>query len=363
MKEKRLSRVIEIIERQDLHACILAGMDNIFYLTGFRGSDGIVLITKGDVVLMTDSRYTTYAQEVARGAIVVETKEKEQTLGELFKRYGIDRIGFDSYHTTYQTYQSWRDSNPSIQFFPIANEIDAIRRCKEPEEIVATRRAIEIATKAFAEVFERIVPGRSEKEIANELDYTMRRLGADGPSFETIVASGSRAALPHAHPSEKLLETGEAVIVDFGCQLDGYCTDETCTISLGEISKEMKEIYCVVQAAKEKGFQAVRAGLPVRDLDTIVRGFVEDAGYGKFFRHGTGHGVGIAVHEAPAVTIKSEGLLEESMIITIEPGIYIPHVGGVRLEDMVLVTENGGEVLTHLRKDLIEGVCHDCIDE
>jgi len=144
------------------------------------------------------------------------------------------------------------------------------------------------------------------------------------------------------------------VIIDFGCQVDGYCTDETCTISLGETSKEMKDIYAVVREAKQKGTDAVRVGLPVRELDMIVRGFIEEKGYGEFFGHGTGHGVGIAVHEPPAITAKGEELLEEHMVVTIEPGIYLPHVGGVRLEDMVLVTENGAEVLTRLRKDLFE---------
>lgn len=354
MRENRLNNVLEILERGDLHACIIKGMDNISYLTGFRGSEGTLLVTKGDAVLLTDSRYTTYAQEIARNTIVVETKGKDQTLGILFERYGIKRTGFDSYHTAFETYRAWKQDNPDIEFVPIADDIESIRRRKELEEIAAVRRAIDIATQAFTAIYDMITPGRTEREIANELDYEMRRLGADAPSFETIVASGPRAALPHARPTDKILESGETVIVDFGCQRDGYCSDETCTLSLGEAKGEMKRIYGVVQAAKQKGIGAVKAGLPVQELDMIVRGFVEEAGYGEFFRHGTGHGIGVAVHEFPAVTNRSQGLLEESMIITVEPGIYIPHVGGVRLEDMVLVTENGGEVLTRLRKDLIE---------
>jgi Xaa-Pro aminopeptidase len=329
-------------------------MDNIFYLTGFRGSEGTLLVTKGDVVLLTDSRYITAAQEAARDLIVLESRGKDQMLDTLFLRYGITRAGFDSYHTTFETYRLWTEVGADIDFIPIIDDIESIRRCKEPDEILTMKRAITIATQAFTAVYEKIVPGRTEKDIANELDYEMRRLGADGPSFETIVASGPRAALPHAHPSDKVLEQGEAVIIDFGCRMDGYCTDETCTLALGEISQEIKKIYSVVHDAKQKGLDAVKAGLGVRDLDMIVRGFVEESGYGEFFRHGTGHGVGVAVHESPAITMRSEGLLEENMVITIEPGVYIPHLGGVRLEDMVLVTENGGEVLTHLRKDLFE---------
>ena len=354
MTEKRLNRVVEILEAKGLHACVLKGMDNIFYLTGFRGSEGTLLVTRGDVFLLTDSRYITYAKEVARGCTVLEIRGKDHTLDDLFRRYAITRSGFDSYHTPFQTYQSWKEGSPDIEFVPLGNDIESIRRCKEPEEVLALRRAIAIATEAFAAVYGNILPGRTEKEIANELDYTMRRLGAEGPSFETIVVSGPRAALPHGRPTDKALEAGEAVLIDFGCQVDGYCTDETCTVSLGETSKEMRDIYAVVREAKQKGTDAVRVGLPVQELDMIVRGFIEERGYGEFFGHGTGHGVGIAVHEPPAVTAKGEGLLEEHMVITIEPGIYLPHVGGVRLEDMVLVTENGGEVLTRSRKDLFE---------
>lgn len=354
MREKRLGRVLEILEQEDLHACLLRNMDNIFYLTGFRGSEGTLLVTKGDVVLLTDSRYTTYAREVTSGCIVMETRGKDQTLESLFQRYGITRAGFDGYHTVYQVYQAWKDGSPGIDFVPLSGSIESIRRCKEPEEILAVRRAVSIATDAFAAIFEIIAPGRTEKEIAGELDCTMRRLGADSPSFETIVASGPRAALPHGQPTDRALQAGETVIIDFGCQVGGYCSDETVTVSVGKPSKEMREIGDIVRDAKEKGLQTVRVGLPVQELDMVVRGFVEERGYGEFFRHGTGHGVGIAVHEAPAVTMKTEGLLEENMIITIEPGIYIPNVGGVRLEDMVLVTEEGGEVLTRLRKDLIE---------
>ncbi len=262
------------------------------------------------------------------------------------------KTGFDSYHTMYQTYHSWKEYSPNVEFVPLTNDIESLRQCKEPGEILAVRKAIKIATEAFSATLPKIVPGRTEKEIANELEYTMRLLGADAPSFETIVASGPRAALPHARPTDRAIRPGEAVIVDFGCQVDGYCSDETCTVSVGEIDGQIKEIYGIVREAKQKGVQAVREGLPVQALDMIVRGFIEDKGYGDYFRHGTGHGVGVAVHEPPAVTVNGEGLLEENMIITIEPGIYLPNVGGVRLEDMVLVTTNGGEVLTKLRKDL-----------
>jgi Xaa-Pro aminopeptidase len=354
MTETRTFRVREILEKRDLHACILKSMDNIFYLTGFRGTEGTALVTKGDVVLLVDGRYTTYAREVAKGCVVVETKGKDMGLAELVERYGITKLGFDSFHTVYQNYSSWKDMVPTVDLVPVDEDIEIIRQCKEPEEVMAVRKALDVATNAFNSIVRNVKVGMTEKEIAAELDYAMRRFGAEQPSFDTIVASGPRSALPHGRPSNKVITSGEAVIVDFGAQVDGYCSDETVTLSMGKADDEIRKICTIVRDAQQKGTSIVKAGTPVRDVDMVVRGYIEDQGYGEFFRHGTGHGVGIAVHEAPSVTGKTEGLLEEGMVITIEPGIYIPGHGGVRLEDMVLVTDQGGEVLTRLRKDLIE---------
>jgi Xaa-Pro aminopeptidase len=354
MNERRINRVLHVLKQMDVDAIILRGMDNIFYLTGFRGSEGSLLVTRGDVVLLTDFRYLTYAAEVTKEIAILETKGKENHLANLCERYGVRKLGFDSYNTTYQAYQGWRETAPNVDFVAIGSEIETIRTEKEPEEILAMRRAIQLTTEAFTRMLTKISSGTTERQIAAELDYTMRSLGADGPSFETIVASGPRAALPHARPTDKPLKQGETVIIDFGCQLGGYSTDETCTIAVGEVDQKMREIFGVVDEARKAGLKAVRAGLPVHELDALVRGTVEEHGYGEFFRHGTGHGVGIAVHEAPAITAKTEALLEANMVVTIEPGIYLPNVGGIRMEDMVLVTENGGEVLTHLRKDLLQ---------
>ena len=341
-------------ERLGLDACLLTGMDNIYYLTGFTGSEGSLLVTRGDVVLMTDFRYITYAKEVTKDITVMETVPRDRTLSVLCERYAIKRLGFDAYHMTYHTYQDVKENVPDVELIPVGNDIEEIRKCKEPEEIATMREAVRIATEAFNAVYPTIQPGRTEKEIATELDYAMRRLGADEPAFETIVASGPRAALPHAHPGDKALETGELVIIDFGCRFEGYCTDETCTVVIGKANGRMGEVYQIVNEARKKGIAEVRAGIPIRDLDLVVRGFIEEAGYGDFFKHGTGHGVGIAVHEAPAISPRAEGILEEGMVITVEPGIYLPNQGGVRLEDMVLIGRTGGEIMTHLRKELLQ---------
>jgi len=352
MNEGRINKVLGIMSEMDLDACALKGMDNIFYLTGFRGSEGTLLITKGDVLLLTDFRYITYAKEVTAHIQIVETRPRQNALLDMCRKYGINRLGFDCFHMPYNIYQSWEDVLSGVTLVPLANSIEEIRKVKEPGEITAIAKAIQIATDAFTEIFEKIVPGRTEKEIANDLDYTMRRRGADNPAFQTIVASGPRAALPHGEPSEKKINAGEAVILDFGAQVEGYCSDETCTVAVGELNDKIQEIFIVVDNARKLALNTMKAGMPIKELDTLVRGYIEEKGYGDFFRHGVGHGVGIAVHEAPTISSGSGGLLEENMIVTIEPGIYLPNIGGVRLEDMVLVTEERAQVLTHLRKDI-----------
>jgi Xaa-Pro aminopeptidase len=355
MRENRVETVLHIVRRRELDACILKGMENIFYLSGFRGSEGVLLVTKGDVLLLTDFRYTLHAQEVTkgRGITVVEVKAKQNTLAELCEKYGIRSLGFDSFHTTYSTYERWKETVPGVEWVPLGSNLEEIRKCKDPDEVDAILRAIDIATDAFTEIYETILPGRTEKDIASDLEYAMRRLGADCPSFSTIVASGPRGALPHAEPSDRRVREGETVIIDFGVQVNGYCSDETCTLSMGEPVEELQKVFSIVDDARKLALDRIKAGMQVKELDMVVRGYIDDAGYGKFFGHGTGHGVGIAVHEAPAVNSVGDGLLEENMVITVEPGIYIPRLGGVRLEDMVLITGAGARVLTKIRKDML----------
>ncbi|HEY3275264.1 MAG TPA: Xaa-Pro peptidase family protein [Syntrophorhabdaceae bacterium] len=354
MRENRISRVVDILGEMDMDACVLRGMDNIFYLSGFRGSEGALVVTRGDVLLLTDFRYITHAAEVTKNVTILEIKPKIDILADICRKYDIRKLGFDSLHTTYDTYFRWKESLKETELIPLAQRVENIRAIKEPVEIEAIRKAIGIGTAAFTETFEAIRPGKTEKQVAAELEHAMRRHGADCPSFSTIVASGPRAALPHAEPTDRELREGESVIIDFGVQVDGYCSDETCSFVIGETNGKIQEIFSIVRDAKDLGLASVRKGMPVRDLDMIVRGYIEEKGYGEFFRHGTGHGVGVAVHEAPAVSTQSEGLIEPHMVFTIEPGIYIPHLGGVRLEDMVLIEEDRTTVLTKIRKDMLK---------
>ncbi|OPX99977.1 MAG: putative peptidase [Syntrophorhabdus sp. PtaB.Bin047] len=352
-RQARIERVQNLLEETGLDGCVLKGMDNIFYLTGFRGSEGSLFVTRGDVVLVVDFRYMTHAREVTRDIHIEEMRPKRDAIYDLCTKYRISKLGFDGAHVPYNVYKSWAENLVGISLVPMSNAIEEVRRAKEPEEISAIMAAIEAATKAFTDVLGLVKPGSTEKEIADELDHAMRRRGATGPSFETIVASGPRGALPHAEPSDRRLGEGETVIIDYGAAVAGYCSDETVTVCLGEIPDKLSEIYTIVNDARKLGIEKARAGTSIAQLDSIVRGYIEEHGYGDFFRHGVGHGVGIAVHEAPGINSVARGILEENMVVTIEPGIYLPNIGGVRLEDMVLITEDSPRVLTHIRKDII----------
>jgi Xaa-Pro aminopeptidase len=352
-RQARIERVQGLLEEAGLDGCVLKGMDNIFYLTGFRGSEGSLFVTRGDVVLVVDFRYLTHAREVTRDIHIEEVRPKRDAVYDLCTKYRISKLGFDGSHVPYNVFKSWAENLVGISLVPMNNAIEEIRRAKEPEEIAAIMAAIDTATKAFTDVLDLVKPGSTEKEIADELDHAMRRRGAKGPSFETIVASGPRGALPHAEPGDRKLREGETVIIDYGAAVAGYCSDETVTVCLGEIPEKLSEIYTIVNDARKLGIEKARAGMSIAQLDNIVRGYIEERGYGDFFRHGLGHGVGIAVHEAPGINSVARGVLEENMVVTIEPGIYLPNIGGVRLEDMVLITEDSPQVLTHIRKDML----------
>jgi Xaa-Pro aminopeptidase len=352
-RQRRIAKVLQILGEKAVDACLLKGMDNIFYLTGFRGSEGALFVTPGEVTLLTDFRYITHAREVTDNIRIAEVRERRNALPGLVRRSGAKTLGFDSLHTTYSEYKRWAEVLESVELVPMEGEIEEIRRCKEPEEMEAIEAAVDVATEAFMEVAGRIRPGRTERDIANELDHAMRRRGAERPAFDTIVASGPRAALPHAVPTGREIKTGETVIIDFGAQVSGYCSDETCTVRVGNVNGRLNEIFAIVNEARKTAIEHVAVGMPIKELDGLVRALITEAKYGEYFRHSTGHGVGIAIHEAPAVNSSAAGVLEEHMVITIEPGIYVPSLGGVRLEDLVLVTANGPRVLTRIEKEAL----------
>ncbi len=352
--ESRIERLQELLREMGLDGCVLKGMDNIFYLTGFRGSEGMLLVTRGDVVLIVDFRYMTHAREVTNGIHIDEMRPGYDVLYTLCTKYKISKLGFDGTHVLYNTYSAWAEGLPGVSLVSMNSSIEEIRKNKEAGEIAVMMDAITIATEAFGDIMGVIKPGSVEKDIADELDHIMRKRGAQRPSFDTIVASGPRSALPHAEPSDRKLKKGDTVILDFGATVNGYCSDETVTVCIGETSDQLAEIYTIVDDARKLGIEKAAAGTPIRQLDSVVRGYIEEKGYGDYFRHGVGHGVGIAVHEAPAINTQAKGLLEDNMVITIEPGIYLPNIGGVRLEDMILITGDTPQILTRIRKDIMK---------
>jgi Xaa-Pro aminopeptidase len=355
MSWDRVNRIKRVMRDDHLDGMFIANMENIRYLSGFTGSDAALLLTEGEAYFLADSRYTTQAKEEVSGFEIIEYKKKIEGLSVLMNDLGLRRMGFEPQHVTYQLHKEISERVGPCELIPVDENLRGIRAIKEDDEIARTREAIDIATRSLRENIERIKPGVQEREIALELEFSMRRNGADAIAFDTIVASGGRSALPHGKSSAKEVQKGDSIIIDFGICYRGYHSDETCTFFCGKPSLRQREVYQIVKDAHDKAIASVRAGKTAKELDAIARGYIADAGYGDYFGHGTGHGVGLAVHEEPVIGPESRDIVEKGMIFTIEPGIYIPGWGGVRIEDMILVTESGCEVLTQLSKE-IEGI-------
>lgn len=346
----------KIMRRSKVDAILFLSLENIYYLCGFTGSDGALIISGQDRTFLSDSRYEEQARGEIQNAVFKKYNKKIEGLAHYLRTSGIKRLGFESNAMTYEDYRRLKGILPRISFLPLAQEIDHLRIRKEPQELEKIRRAIHIASVSFHETLSRIRAGTREKSVAEFLEGRMKRWGGNKVAFDTIVASGPRAALPHGAASAKRLEKKETVVIDFGTRYGGYHSDETITLILGRPDAEKKKIYTIVRRAQEKALKTIRPGVGWRQIDAAAREVISRAGYAKFFGHGTGHGVGLAVHEAPRISPQGRGTIEEGMVFTIEPGIYIPGWGGVRLEDMVLVTAGGWEKLTVLSKDLKKNI-------
>ena len=355
MGQERISHIKGILKDGNVDGILITNLENVHYLSGFTGSDAALVMTETKGFFLTDSRYTTQAREEVSGFEVIEYKKKIEGLSNLINDLRLREIGFEAQDVTYGAHRELADKVSGGEFIPINERVRNIRAVKDDEEIGRIKRAIDIASKSLRENVWRVTPGNQEREIALELEFSMRRNGADNIAFDTIVASGDRAALPHGKPSEKRIHKGEFVIIDFGARYRGYYSDETCTFFCGKPNRRQKEVYQIVKDAHDKAISSIRPGMKAMELDAVARGWIKDAGYGDYFGHGTGHGVGLAVHENPVIGPESKDVVEEGMVFTIEPGVYIPGWGGVRIEDMVLVMGNGCEVLTGLSKE-IEGV-------
>ena len=350
----RADRLTERVTEAGVDAVVITDLVNVRYLTGYTGSNGLALIGANTRVFVTDFRYVEQAAEQVEPSFdrrrasldLLEAIKDALPAGEL-------RLGFEEAHVSVREHGRLRDLLPDrIELVGVHGLVEELRAVKEPGEIAAIRAATELADAAFEQFIAGGLIGRTERELALELEFDMRRRGAEGPSFAPIVAAGPHGALPHASPRDVEVRRGELVVIDWGAQLDGYCSDCTRTVAAGEIDERGAEIYQLVLDAQLAGLEAVTPGAGGREVDAVAREIIEAAGHGEHFGHGLGHGVGLDVHEAPRLAQRSESVLKPGNVVTVEPGVYLPGELGVRIEDLVVLTGDGREILTGLTKEL-----------
>ncbi len=341
------------MREKNIEAFVIYKPVNVTYITGFTGDDSVAFVTHDRAIFITDGRYTEQAVKEVKNFEVIEHKNGiKEVLKEYIKTLGIKKLAFEE-SVSYRQYRELKEFL-EIDLIPEVNVVETLRMVKDDEEIENIKKAQNITDKAFEHLLNFIKVGMTEKEVALELEYFMKKQGAEALSFDTIVASGKRSSLPHGKASEKVIEKGDFVTIDFGCKVNGYCSDMTRTIVMGRASEKQKEIYNVVLEAQQKAIDNLKAGLMAKEADLLARSLIEEKGYGKYFTHSLGHGVGLEIHEAPSLSFKKEEILKERVIVTVEPGIYIPDFSGVRIEDMVLLKEDGVINLTKSPKYLIE---------
>lgn len=349
----KLTKLRQKMKETDVDGLLVTSEINRRYITDFTGSAGVTLITDKQAIFITDFRYTEQAKEQATSFSVIEHKTPIiEEIANQIQQLHIKKLGFEQTHVTYEAYNRYKEAF-NTELVPVSNLIESIRLIKTEEELTVIKEAAKIADQAFEHILTFIKPGVKEIDVANELEFTMREAGATSSSFDIIVASGYRSALPHGVASNKEIATGELVTMDFGALYKGYCSDITRTIAVGEINEELNDIYHIVLEAEKRGVAGIKAGMTGREADKITRDYITEKGYGPNFGHSTGHGVGLEVHENPRLAKVSEDVLEKNMVVTVEPGIYVPNVGGCRIEDDIIITENGNEVITHSPKELI----------
>ncbi|KKB37257.1 M24 family metallopeptidase [Bacillus thermotolerans] len=349
----KIDKLRSLMEKEGIDGLLVMSPYNRRYITNFTGTAGAALISSDQALFITDFRYVEQAGAQAKEFQVVEHKGPlYEEAAKQAEKLGIKRIGFEKAHTTFQSYETMNKAF-SAELVPVSGLIEKLRLIKDDSEIKILKEAADIADAAFKHIIEFIRPGVTELEVSNELEFFMRKWGAASSSFDTIVASGKRSALPHGVASDKVIEAGDMVTLDYGAYYKGYVSDITRTVAVGEPPEQMKEIYQVVLDAQMKGMEEIKAGLTGKEADAITRDYIAEKGYGDYFGHSTGHGIGLEVHEGPTLSFRSDTVLEPGMIVTVEPGIYLPGVGGVRIEDDTLITKNGNETLTHSTKELL----------
>jgi Xaa-Pro aminopeptidase len=353
---KRLQKARKLIKEKNLDAMIIIGRPNTIYNSGFTGSTSVLLIGPEKAWLVVDFRYTIQAREqVFEGIEVVEQQESfYKTINELISDNSIADIGFEGNVLTFSEYQKMKISlTKAKNLVNLEGSVDRLRLIKDSEEIECIQQAVLLGDRVFDHIVKFIKPGMKETEVSAEIEYMMKKLGARGPSFETIVAAGHRSAMCHGTATDNVIKAGDAVVLDFGLIYRNYCSDMTRTIFIGEPNKELKRIYDIVRHAQEAALSGIVSGMKASDADKIPRDIIAEAGFGAAFGHSLGHGVGVEIHEEPRVSAKSEDILTDGMVFSVEPGIYVEGLGGVRIEDMVVLESGKIKNFTTSIKDMI----------
>ena len=349
-----LDRFREKMDVQELDAFLVTQSENWRYLSGFRGTAAVLLITPDQQFLVTDSRYYERVKKEAPDWTLVKAGYKtNEALSQLLTDNQLSeaKIGYEADFVTVLQKQRWQEAMPSVNFVDTTEFVVRLRAIKTEAELATMRKAVAITDQAMAHIYTWIQPGMTEKEVAWEIELFMRTHGGDALAFDTIVAAGANGAIPHASPSDYVIQLGDVVVIDVGCKVDGYCADLTRTFSVGEpVDNRYHSVWEIVKQANVAATAGIKAGLTGKAADALAREVIKAAGYGDYFGHSLGHGVGLAIHEYPRLSNAYDEPLEAGSMITIEPGIYLPGAFGIRLEDLAVVTKEGVEVLTDIPK-------------
>ena len=350
---EKLSKLRSALEEHQIDALLITSGHNRRYITDFTGTAGVAIVSKDQAVFITDFRYTEQAaKQIQNFEIVQHTKTMLEEVSVQLEKMNVKKVGFEKDDMSYAMYESYKKA-VNTELVPVSGLIEKIRLIKTPQEITIIKAAADIAEAAFEHILTFIAPGKTELEVSNELEFFMRKQGASSSSFDIIVASGLRSALPHGVATDKVIEKGDFVTLDFGALYNGYVSDVTRTVAIGEPSDQLKEIYQIVLDSQMLALEKIKPGMTGIEADAVARDYIKSKGYGEAFGHSLGHGIGLEVHEGPGLSFRSEVVLEEGMVITIEPGIYLPGVGGVRIEDDSVMTATGNSKLTHSTKELL----------
>ncbi len=356
-RPRRIAALADGLTVAHMDGLLVSSPANVRYLTGFSGSSALVLVTAREVLLITDFRYQTQARDevgdVAR--VIIESQSLWAGMwARLAELPYVQVAGFESAYLVHRDFQRLLDAGSRWQWRPTIDLVEVLRERKDAGEVALIQAAVEVAERALQATVDAVRPGLTELEIAGLLEAALRREGSDGYPFPSIVASGPNAALPHARPGSRRVEAGDFLLIDFGARVGGYCSDITRTFVVGRASAEQREVYEVVRSANERAVKSVRPGMSGRDADGVARGYIEDRGFGDLFGHSLGHGIGLEVHEAPRLARTADAPLLEGAVVTVEPGVYRPGWGGVRIEDDVHLGPQGAQVLTRFPRELIE---------